>query len=254
MTRALRAFAVAAVATLSLVLVPAAGNAAGARKSKIIETIWHVTSASGVQTLAMSGSDPDQGLDQFKADITSRWHTTTDKNTTMTFGWPLPKITSNFPDPRTFASIIKPKVVMTGSANGQMRDANNNPVPFSCIANTGKNPENFLPVDTVPISGGTIRGTRLGIGAILHSDPRVLFDTCPAPEGGTVLSVLSPEQINLNKPTYLPIPANHVKRGHRGEKLTLHIKVTTPIKSSTGAQVGTLTSTAHIHLKFGTAV
>jgi hypothetical protein len=252
MTRAARAIAVMAVAVLSLVLVPAAGNAAGARKSKIIETIWHVTSASGTQTLNMSGSDPDQGLLSFTANITSRWRTTTHRNTTMTFGWPVPKI-GTFPDPRTFASIIKPKLEMVGSASG-VYNSSAGPAPFSCKENTGKNPENFLPVDTVPISGGTISGSRLGMGAILHSDPRVLFDGCSGPDGLSGAAILSPEQIDVNKPTYKPIPANHVKKGHRGEKMTLTIKVTAPVKSSSGAQVGTLISKATLHLKFGTAV
>ena len=253
MTRAIRAAAVSAVATLSLVLVPAASDA-GTRSSRIIETIWHVTSASGTQTLAMNGSDPGESLDSFQVSITSRWRTTTHRNTTMTFGWPVPKITHNFPDPRTFASILKPKLEMIGSASGVVRDANNNPVPFSCHGNTGKNPENFLPVDTVPLTGGTISGARLGIGAILRSDPRVLFDDCSGPQGLSGTAILSGEQINISRAKYKPVPANHVKHGHRGEKMTLNIKVTAPVVSSSGAQVGTLTSKAAVHLKFGDAI
>jgi hypothetical protein len=48
MTRAARAVAATAAALLALVLVPAASDA-GPNSSKIIETIWHVTPASGAQ-------------------------------------------------------------------------------------------------------------------------------------------------------------------------------------------------------------
>jgi hypothetical protein len=251
MTRAIGA-ALAGVAALFLIVAPAASDAKP-RSSKIIETIWHVTSASGTQTLTMSGSDPDEGLDSFTANITSRWRTTTKRNSTLTFGWPVPKIKPFFPDPRSFASLIKPKVEMIGSANGTV-DVNNVPTPFTCKNNTGKNIGDFLPVDTVPITGGTLSGGRLGIGAILHSNPEVLFDDCNGPNGLSVHAILSPEQLNLNKPTYKPMSASHVKHGHKGEKQTLSLKVSYPVVSSSGAKVGTVTSTAHIHMKFGTAV
>jgi hypothetical protein len=251
MTRAARAVAATASALLSLVLVPAASDA-GPKSSKIIETIWHVTSASGTQTLTMSGADPDQGLDSFTASITSRWRTTTKRNSTMTFGWPVPKV-GNFPDPRTFASLIKPKVEMVGSASGTV-DVNGTPTPFSCQNNTGKNIGDFLPVDTVPISGGSLSSAKLGIGAILHSNPEVLFDGCPGPQGLSVHAILSPEQLDTNKPTYKPIPLSHLKHGHKGEKQTLSVRVTAPVVGSGGAQVGKLVSKATIHLKFGVAV
>ena len=251
MTRATRAVAATAAAFLSLVLVPAASDA-GPKSSKIIETIWHVTSASGTQTLTMSGADPDQGLDSFTASITSRWRTTTKRNSTMTVGWPVPKV-GNFPDPRTFASLIKPKVEMVGSASGTF-EANGTPTPFSCQNNTGKNIADFLPVDTVPISGGSLSSTKLGIGAILHSNPEVLFDDCPGPLGLSVHAILSPEQLDTNKPSYKPIPVNHVKHGHKGERMTLTVRVTAPVVASSGARVGKLVSKATIHLKFGVAV
>ena len=166
---------------------------------------------------------------------------------TLTFVlfWAIPS------DPANFASLNKPKVELIGSANGQVR-INNTPQPFSCQANTGKNPETFLPVDTVPITGGTIRGARLGIGAILRSNPLVLFDQCNGPGGLTVHAILSGEQLMVNKPTYKPIPEKHVKKGHRGEKMTLVIDVKFPILASSGAQVGTVDSKATVHLKFGT--
>jgi hypothetical protein len=251
MTRATRA-ALTGLAALFLIAAPTAGDAKP-RSSKIVETIWHVTSASGTQTLTMSGADPDEGLDSFTASITSRWRTTTKRNSTLTFGWPVPKIKPFFPDPGNFASLNKPKLEMIGSASGTV-EVNNVPTPFSCKNNTGKNPETFLPVDTVPITGGTLSGARLGIGAILHSNPEVLFDDCNGPNGLSVHAILSPELLELNKPTYKPIPASHVKHGHKGEKQTLSIKVSYPILSSSGAKVGTVTSKAHIHIKFGTAV
>lgn len=251
MTRATRAVAATAAALLSLVLAPAASDA-GPRSSKIIETVWQVTSASGTQTLNMSGSDPDQALDSFTASITSHWRTTTRRNSTMTFGWPVPKI-GNFPDPRIFASLIKPKVEMVGSASGTF-DANGTPTPFSCKNNTGKNIGDFLPVDTVPISGGSLSATKLGIGAILHSNPEVLFDDCPGPQGLSVHAILSPEQLDINKPSYKPTPVNHVKHGHKGKKMTLTVQVTAPIEAGSGAKVGKLVSKATIHLKFMDAI
>lgn len=252
MTRATRAALASLAAALFLIIVPAASDAKP-RSSKVIETIWHVTSASGTQTLTMSGADPDQGLDSFTANISSKWRTTTKRNSTMTFGWPVPKIKPFFPDPRSFASLIKPKVEMVGSANGTV-DVNGTPTPFTCQNNTGKNIGDFLPVDTVPITGGTLSGARLGIGAILHSNPEVLFDGCNGPNGLSVHAILSPEQLDFTKPTYKPIPVNHVKKGHKGEKMTLTTQVAFPVVASSGAKVGTVTSKATIHLKFGVAV
>ena len=258
MTRTARAVALTAVA---LALVPAASQAAAnqaganhaaARVSRIIQSDWNITSASGTQTLTMSGSDPGL-LDSFTANITARWRTTTSRNHMLTFSWPVAKITSTFPDPRSFAVIDKAKVEMIGSANGTFEGASG-PTPFSCKANTGRPVEGYLPAAGVPITGGAVNNTHLGLGALVHPDPRVLFRSCAASGGLNVLDILSSEQIVVNKSKYTPVAVNAVKTGHTGKKATLTIKVTEPIKSTAGATVGTVVSKATLHLKFVAAI
>jgi len=252
MTRASRTAAAVAVAAACLAIAPAAGDA-HARSSKIVETIWHVTSASGTQVLTMSGSDPGNQLDSFQASVTARWRTTTKRNSTLTFGWPVQKVRANFPDPGNFASLIKPKVELIGSSSGTI-EINNTPTPFSCKENTGKNPETYLPVDTVPITGGMLSGGRLGIAAVFRPDPRVLFENCNGPGGLSGTAILSGEQIDLNHAVYNPIGVARMKHGHKGEKMSLAVKVVEPIVSSSGAQVGKVVSKAVLHLRFEMAV
>ena len=248
MTRAARALALAAIA---LALAPAAGQAA-ARASGIIQSDWNITSASGTQTLTMSGSDPGL-LDSFKANITARWRTTTSRNHMLTFSWPTAKITSTFPDPRSFAVIDKAKVEMIGSASGVFESASG-PMPFSCKANTGRPVDGYLPAGGVPITGGAVNNAHLGLGALVHPDPRVLFRGCAASGGLNVLDVLSSEQIVVNKAKYTPVAVSAVKTGHKGKKMTLTIKVTEPVKSTAGATVGTVVSKATLHLRFVAAI
>jgi hypothetical protein len=252
MTRASRTAAVAAVAAACLAIAPAAGDA-HARSSKIVETIWHVTSASGSQVLTMSGSDPGNGLDSFQASITAHWRTTTKRNSTLTFGWPVQKVRPHFPDPGNFASLNKPKVELIGSSSGIV-EIGNTPTPFSCKEQTGKNPETYLPVDTVPITGGMLSGGRLGIAAVVRPDPRVLFETCNGPGGQTGTAILSGEEIDLDHAVYNPVGVARMKHGHKGEKMSLAVKIVEPIVSSTGAQVGKVVSKAVLHLTFGMAV
>jgi hypothetical protein len=240
MTRAPRAAALATTAAFVALLVPAVSHA-GARASRFVQSDWNITSASGTQRLSMSGSDPGI-LDSFKANITTRWRTTTSRNHMLTFSWPTAKITSNFPDPRSFAVIDRTKVEMIGSASGVLEGAAG-PTPFSCKGNTGKSLEGF-----------SLNATHLGIGALVHPDPRVLFRDCSVSAGLNGLDALSSERIDPNKPTYTPIPISEVKTGHKGKKMTLTIKVSEPIKSSAGATVGTLVSNASLHLKFVAAI
>ncbi|MGZ4201681.1 MAG: hypothetical protein ACXVRH_06460 [Thermoleophilaceae bacterium] len=251
MTRAARAVGLATIATIALMLAPAASYAA-AKASSIIQTDWDITGASGTQTLTMSGSDPGL-LDSFQATITTRWRTTTSRNHMLTFSWPVAKITRNFADPATFATIDKVKTEMIGSTSGVFESAAG-PMPFSCKENTGRPVDGFLPAGGVPITGGSLNPGHLGMGALVRPDPRALFARC-APSGGlTPLAILSSERIESNKPAYTPIFANGVKTGHKGQKMTLTIKVTEPIVSSAGAKVGTVVSKAFLHLKFAAAI
>ena len=251
MTRAARTVALSTIAATAVLLTPAASQAR-ARASSIIQSDWNITSASGTQTLNMSGTDPGI-LDSFTAQITARWRTTASRNHMLVFSWPSAKITHNFPDPRSFAVIDKPKVEMIGSASGVFESAAG-PTPFSCKENTGKPPDGYLPSGGVPITGGSLNSTHLGIAALVRPDPRALFDSCPAPGGLTVQAVLSSEQINVNKPTYTPVAISAVKTGHKGKKMTLTIKVTEPVKSSAGATVGSVVSKATLHLRFVSAI
>ena len=149
--------------------------------------------------------------------------------------------------------IDKTKVEMIGSASGVAEGAAG-PTPFSCKANTGRPVEGYLPSGGVPVTGGSLNPLHLGIGALVHPDPRVLFRGCHASGGLTVLDVLSPEQIVVNKPTYTPIAVTSVKTAHHGKKMTLTIKVSEPIKSTAGATVGTVVSKATLHLRFVSAI
>lgn len=251
MTRATRAVALPMIAAIAALLAPAATQAR-ARASSIIQSDWNITSASGTQTLNMSGSDPGL-LDSFTANITARWRTTTSRNHMLVFSWPSAKITHNFPDPRSFATIDKAKVEMIGSASGVFEGASG-PTPFSCKENTGKPVEGYLPSGGVPITGGVLNPTHLGLGALVHPDPRVLFRDCSVAGGLNGLDVLSSEQIDVNKPSYTPVFIGAVKTGHKGKKMTLTIKVTEPIKSTAGAVVGKVVSKAFLHLKFIDAI
>jgi hypothetical protein len=248
-----RAYSSVCAVTAAIALALAApASGATARSSSIIQTIWKLTSASGTQTLNMSGADPDQGLLSVKAHIVTRWRTTT-HSALMTFGWPAQRITRDFPDPDNFASLTKVKVDMIGSASGTF-NANQVPTPFHCNNEVRRSPETFLPAGTVPITGGALRGAKLGIAGILRSNPEVLFDGCRGPLGLSVHAIISPEQIEVNKPTYNPIQDRHVINGHVGQRLTLNLRVTIPITASTGAKIGTVTSTASLHLAFVQAV
>ena len=241
----------AMTAALALALAPAAG-AAVARSSGIIQTVWKLTSASGTQTLTMSGADPDEGLDSVTARIVTHWRTTT-HSALMTFGWPAQKITRDFGDPQSFAALSKVKVEMIGSASGTV-DVNGAPTPFSCRNDSRKAPEGLLPADGMPLTGGALPGARLGIGSMVRSNPEVLFDGCGGPNGLSVHAIISPEQIEFGKPAYKPVPDSHVKSGRKGRRLTLNLRVTVPIVASTGAKIGTVTSTATLHLIFVEAV
>jgi hypothetical protein len=66
-------------------------------------------------------------------------------------------------------------------------------------------------------------------------------------------AILSGERIDLTHAVYNPVGVPRMKHGHRGEKMSLATKITEPIVSSTGAQVGTVVSKAVLHLKFGLA-
>ncbi len=251
MTHATRAVVLTMIAAIAALLAPAAGQAR-ARASSIIQSDWDITSASGKQILNMSGSDPGL-LDSFTATITASWSTTTSRNQMLVFSWPAMKITSNFADPATFATIDRTKVRMTGSASGVFEGAAG-PTPFSCKANANKPPETYLPSGGVPITGGALNATHLGIGPLVRPDPRTLFERCPAGQGLTVQSVLANERIETTKPTYTPIRVKAVKTSRKGKKMTLTIKVTEPITSSAGANVGKVVSTATLHLKFVSAI
>jgi hypothetical protein len=251
MTRAARAVGLATIATIALALAPTASHAA-AQASRIIQSDWDITSASGTQTLSMSGSDPGL-LDSFTSAITARWRTTTRRNHMLTFSWPTAKITHNFADPATFATIDKVKVEMIGSASGVFESAAG-PMPFSCKENTGTPPETYLPAGGVPITGGALNASHLGMGALVRPDPRALFARCPRSGGLTAQDVLSSERIESNKPTYTPVAVNAVKTGRKGKKMALTIKVTEPIVSSAGATVGKIVSKATLHLKFVAAI
>ena len=142
---------------------------------------------------------------------------------------------------------------MIGSAGGVFAGSAG-PTPFSCNENTGKPPEGYLPSGGVPITGGALSATHLGLGALVHPDPRALFAGCNPAAGLSVEAVLSSEQIIVNKPTYTPVAASAVKTGHRGKKMALTIKVSEAIKSGAGAVVGTVVSKATLHLKFVDAI
>jgi hypothetical protein len=53
--------------------------------------------------------------------------------------------------------------------------------PFSCKANTGRSPENYLPSGGVPITGGALSAGRVGVAALVRPDPQVLFADCTSP-------------------------------------------------------------------------
>jgi outer membrane protein assembly factor BamE (lipoprotein component of BamABCDE complex) len=252
MTRAARTVsALTTIAAIAFLLAPAASHARASANS-IIQSDWGITSASGTQTLTMSGSDPGI-LDSFKAAITARWRTTTSRNHMLVFSWPSAKITHNFPDPATFATIDKVKVEMTGSTSGVFESAAG-PMPFSCKENTARPVDGYLPAGGVPVSGGSLNATHLGMGALVRPDPRALFARCPPSGGLTAQAILSSEQIDVNKPSYTPVFDGAVKTGHKGKKMTLTIKVTEPIKSSAGAVVGKVVSKAFLHLRFVAAI
>jgi hypothetical protein len=257
--RRVRPAAGAATVVLTLALAPGtgaslthAGGAAVARSSGIVQSIWKLTGASGTQTLDMSGADPDQGLDSVKAHVVTHWRTTT-HSALMTFGWPAQKITRDFGDPQSFAALSKVKVEMIGSASGTV-DVNGAPTPFACNRAIPRAPEGLLPAGGMPLTGGALPAGRLGIGSMVRSNPEVLLDGSGGPNGLSVHAIISPEQIEFNKPAYKPIPDRHVQNGHQRQRMNLDLRVTVPIVASTGAKIGSVTSTATLHLVFVQAV
>jgi hypothetical protein len=248
-TRAARTAATAAAVILFVLLSPTA-DAASSRSSKLVESTWKIVSASGTQTVTMSGSDPGV-YDSFTANVTARWRTTTHRNSLLTFTWPVQKIRPNFPDPANFAILDRVKVELIGSASGVMHVSDTDRRPFSCKANTGKSPENYLPSGGVPITGGALSAGRLAIAALVRPDPQVLFADCTSPLGIPLGPI---ERIDVNHPTYRPIPITHVRKARKGRKMTLVTQVTEPVMSEAGAQVGKAVSKATLHLRFQDAI
>jgi hypothetical protein len=206
-------------------------------------TYWQVVSASGTVTVKLDGVDPDTL--QVEGSVTARWRTSRSVDR-LTFPWPARPV-APLNDTETFTDLEKVKASIIGAAKGTTLGAN--PQSFSCNRNDVRAPDTFFnQPGEIPITGGALTSARLGIG-IQHVNPYAVFEACTGPSDLPVSTILSGERIDWAKATFKPIPANSLRKGKPGQKLTLRVRETAPVDNASGT-IGTAVSTATLTLRF----